>query len=235
MKSILTSTAIVAALASGSAMADAKWSGSADLGYLATDGNSETQTLTAAGALNRDSEKWKTELTAGASGSRQDDDTTAERYTLGAKQNYKLTGKDYLYGAVNAEKDRFGGYDLRTTETIGYGRQIIKTDATSLTGEIGVGATQYEFTNDTSDSQVIARIAGKFSHKFNAGAIFSQDLTVETGEDNTYGESVTALSMPLAEKINFKVSYTVKHNSAVTGALGKHSDSYTAVTLGYKF
>jgi putative salt-induced outer membrane protein len=57
---------------------------------------------------------------------------------------------------------------------------------------------------------------------------------VESGESNTYMESVTALAAKLVGSWSMKFSYTVKHNSEVTAGL-ENTDTYTAVGIEYGF
>jgi putative salt-induced outer membrane protein len=63
---------------------------------------------------------------------------------------------------------------------------------------------------------------------------FRQDVTAEGGEDNTYVESVTALSAKLMGDLALVASYTVKHNTDVLAPL-EETDTYTALSLEYKF
>ena len=65
-------------------------------------------------------------------------------------------------------------------------------------------------------------------------SLFSQDLTIEAGDKNTYLESVTALSARLVGNLALVASYTIKNNSDVP-SLTEKTDSYTALSLEYAF
>ena len=69
---------------------------------------------------------------------------------------------------------------------------------------------------------------------FSETADFSQDLTAEGGQDNTYIESVTAVSARLIGELTLVASYTIKHNTDVP-PLTENTDTYTALVLEYKF
>ena len=63
---------------------------------------------------------------------------------------------------------------------------------------------------------------------------FRQDVTAEGGEDNTYVESVSALSAKVFGDVALVASFTVKHNTDVATDLEK-TDTYTALSLEYAF
>mgnify|MGYP001817612450 FL=1 len=69
---------------------------------------------------------------------------------------------------------------------------------------------------------------------FSETAEFRQDLTAEGGEENTYIESVTAVSAKLLGDLALVASYTIKHNTDVP-ALTEKTDTYTALSLEYAF
>ena len=69
---------------------------------------------------------------------------------------------------------------------------------------------------------------------FSETADFRQDVSVESGDVNTYIESVSALSAKLLGNLALVASYTIKHNTDVP-PLTEKTDTYTALSLAYKF
>jgi putative salt-induced outer membrane protein len=65
-------------------------------------------------------------------------------------------------------------------------------------------------------------------------AAFRQSVTAAAGDENTYSESVTAISARLLGDLALVASYTIKHNSDVP-PLTEKSDRYTALSLEYSF
>ena len=63
--------------------------------------------------------------------------TTAERYLISGKSDYRLSDISYLFGTVDYEDDRFSGYDYRATEVVGYGRRVLNTETMTLELEAG--------------------------------------------------------------------------------------------------
>jgi len=59
-------------------------------------------------------------------------------------------------------------------------------------------------------------------------------LTIESGQENTYTESVTAISAQVVGNLALVASYTIKNNSDVLPLIEK-TDTYTAISLEYTF
>ncbi len=208
--------------------------GKFELGYLATSGNTETSSLNSKLALTYEVDKWRHSLNAAVVHAEDSGVTTAERNQFGAKSDYKFNEFDYLFITVNWEQDRFGGFDQRTSEAVGYGRRILKTERHNLDGELGAGARQTTPVVGPDVSETILRAAAKYQWRFAEGAAFDQSVIVESGESNTYTQSISAVAAKLVGTWSLKFSYTIKNNSDVTPGL-ENTDTYTAVGLEYTF
>ena len=214
--------------------AESPWSGKATLGYLATSGNTENSTLNSGVEVGFATGKWQHFANAFAISASENEITTAEAYELGWKSERNLTDVDFLFGRLDWRKDNFGAFDTQFSQTVGYGRRLIKTDRHLLNVEAGVGARQSELQNGISENETIFRGGAYYKWKFSETAEFRQDLTAESGSKNTYLESVSAVSAKLLGQLALVASYTVKHNTDVP-ALTEKSDTYTALSLEYLF
>jgi len=220
-----------------SAMANPKstWKAEAELGVLNTNGNTKTRNITAKAKAVNDRDRWRHTFKAEALNTSENTVTTTERYFASGKSDYKLTEKSYAFGLVTYENDRFGGYDYRFTETLGYGRNVIKRDTLALDLEAGLGARQSKLTSSgEKQSEGLARVAGNLDWKISATSTFSEDLSSDIGEKSTVSKSVTALKTQIAGNLASKLSYTAKYTTktppGITGL-----DTETAVTLVYSF
>ena len=236
---ILRVISVLAALSvSVSAMAQEEpqgpWSGKATLGYLATSGNTENSTLNTAVEVGFETGAWQHLANAAAVHSKESETTTAESYALGWKTERNLSDIDFVFGRLNWRKDRFSGYDSQFSQTIGYGRHVIKTDKHVLNLEVGAGARQSELSSGITESEAIFRGGAYYKWLFSETAEFRQDLTTEAGSENTYLESVTAISAKLLGDLALVASYTIKHNTDVAAPTEK-TDTYTALSLEYSF
>ncbi|MGH8372503.1 MAG: DUF481 domain-containing protein, partial [Gammaproteobacteria bacterium] len=222
------------ASAAGKVAVKEGWQGSVSLGYLHTTGNSNTVSLNGKGLAGYKSGNWQDSLALTALNASQDNVRTAESYEGSGQSNYSFTENNYLFGAIDYLSDRFSGYDKRTTEVAGYGRRLLNSDTQQLGIELGVGARQTHFTDNTSHSGFIERLALNYLWQFSEKSNFSENLSEEHGTDNTFTQSVTALTTNLAGAFALSVSYTVKHNSTVLPGF-KNTDTVTAISLVYSF
>lgn len=210
------------------------WTGKATLGYLATSGNTENSTLNTGVEVGFATGKWQHIANAAAINASENKVTTAEAYDLGWKTERNLTDKDFVFGRLDWRKDNFGAFDTQFSQTVGYGRRLIKTDRHLLNLEAGLGARQSETQDGLTENETIFRGGAYYKWQFSETAEFRQDVTVESGSANTYLVSDTAVSAKLVGNLALVASYTIKHNTDVP-ALTEKTDTYTALSLEYAF
>ena len=213
---------------------ESPWSGKATLGYLATSGNTENSTLNTGFEIGYKTGDWAHLLEAAAINASEDDVTTAEAYDVGWKSERNLTEHDFVFGRLNWRKDSFGAFETQFAQTVGYGRRLINTDKHKLNAELGAGARQSDLQDGSDDNETIFSGGMYYKWQFSETAEFRQDLTAERGDENTYAESVTAVSAKLMGNLALVGSYTVKHNTDVL-PLTEKTDTYTALSLEYVF
>ena len=213
---------------------ESPWSGKATLGYLATSGNTENSTLNTGVEVGYKTGQWVHLAKASAISASEDDVNTAEAYDVGWKSEWNITDTNYVFAQLDWRKDVFGAFDTQFSQSIGYGRRLIETDKHRLNIEAGVGARQSETQDGISENEAIFRGGAYYKWIFSETAEFRQDVTVESGSDNTYLESVSAISAKLVANLALVASFTVKHNTDVP-ALTEETDTYTALSLEYAF
>jgi putative salt-induced outer membrane protein len=209
-------------------------SGQVAFGYLATSGNSDNETvnLKFGGEYNRES--WHHSLDGQAVRADTGGVTTAESYDLAWSTQYDLSETNYIFGRVAWNRNEFGAFREQTRETFGYGRRFIDSETHRLDGEIGAGFRQADRIDGTSEDESIARVSIDYEWDISETASFSQSVGVESGSDNTYTESVTALSADVWGDFAIVLSYTIRQNSDVPVGTEKR-DTFTAVALEYSF
>lgn len=233
---LITSTPVIAETTTETAKVDDAWKGNVELGYVKTGGNTETESLNTKARGERDGETWRHKLNLEALKSSDDGTTTAERYIVSGQSDYKLKGKkNFFFVYVSYEDDKFSGYDYQMTEAIGYGRRVLEENNMTLDLEIGPGARQSK-VEDTgkTESEALVRGAARYAWNITDHSKFSEDLTVEAGEDATISKSVTGLSAKINSSLATKLTYTVKNTSKVPPGI-KKTDTELAVTLVYGF
>lgn len=213
---------------------ESPWTGAVSLGYLSTSGNTDTTSYNTKIGVGYASGDWKHALAASATGSDTNDISTAEAYQAGWKSELNFTAHDFLFGTVDWRKDRFSGVDQQITEAIGYGRRLVDTPKHLLSVGLGVGHRQADLSDGTSESGVIGRGSVDYNWKFSETANFDQKIVVESGSDNTYIESVSAVRAKLLTDFALVLSYTIKQNSDVPVGTEK-TDKLTAISIEYAF
>jgi putative salt-induced outer membrane protein len=84
------------------------------------------------------------------------------------------------------------------------------------------------------ENDLIGRGGLYYKWQFSETAAFTQDFVVESGENNTYLESITAVTARLVGNLALVASYTIKDNSEAPAGT-ESTDTYTAVSLEYTF
>ncbi|MDX8381088.1 MAG: DUF481 domain-containing protein [Ghiorsea sp.] len=221
-------------LASSMVATSEEWKGNAELGFVQTGGNTDTSSLNVKGKAINDGEEWRTTAEVGALKSKDTGNTTSEKYDASVQEDWKLMESGYLFARLGYEQDKFGGYNSRTSETIGYGFDILKEEAMQWNAEVGAGARQSEDTVAAKTSDSILRASTVFNWKISDTAAFSQELSTEGSSKGGYTtKSVTGLTNQVAGNLSSKISYSVSNNSKSTAA--KASDTILAASLVYSY
>lgn len=223
-----------------SAASAAPFTGEAELGYVMTNGNTKTQSLTAKAKGAKEYDVWRHNVSAEALNASSRDmasgqtNRTAEKYAAQYKADYKLSEHGYVFGLVNYEDDRFSGYDYRSKGLFGYGRDLHKTDTLLVNAELAAGMRQSKLDNGDSDDEAIARILGHVNWKVSDTSVFDEELTIEPGEEQTIYKSITGLKVKINTSLAMKATYTIKHTTDVPVGV-RETDSETTLTLVYSY
>ncbi len=222
---------------------ESPWSGKIAVGYLAVSGNTESTSFSVNAETNWDGERWHHQLLGKMLAKSEDKDTTAEAYKAAYEAKFDLSERTYLFGLLDYNKDRFSSYDQQIFEVAGVGQRFINTDKHKLNGELGVGSSQSTLvleqlppapTIRTRENEVTYSASGDYKWMISDNATFSQKLSVLSGSNNTYTESISELSAGIIGSLSTVLGYTVKHNSDVTVGKDK-TDTYASVSLEYVF
>ena len=242
MKSSILVTAVAALITSLSVQAE-PFSGEAELGWVSTSGNSESDNLTfkAKGSkgYGKVTHNGVFEALNSSNTSNGEKNRSAERYLLSYKVDYKLTEKGYAFGNINYENDRFSGYDQRVSELVGYGHQFHDNETLKTSAEISVGARQSDLTfadeeGNTSENEAVVKVLGNLAWTVTDTTQFTEELSVEAGEESTISKSVSGLKVNINSTLAMKLTYTIKHTSDVPAGT-RNTDSERVVTLVYSF
>ena len=210
------------------------WSGNVSAGYLATTGNAESSSANFDFEAAYTSGAWNHALSGRAFGASADDETTAEAYQAGWKSTYDFNERNYAFGALDWNANRFAGFTRQTFATLGYGRRVLTGSRFFLNLEVGVGYAKQKPKTGDSQSGGSGTLGAEFIWALSDTSEFSQRLNVFATSDNTFSESISKVSTSLIGNVALAVSYTVRRNTDVPPDTQK-TDTLTAISLEYGF
>jgi len=227
---------VVAVIAAGSAgTARAEWSGKGEAGIVFARGNSDTETANVKLEMAREVEQWKHGFGGALLRAKNDGAKTADRYGLFWQSDYKFSERNYWFGALRYEDDRFSGFDYQTSATTGLGHKFIDNERTRLIGQAGVGYKRLKnsVTDETSDNAVL-RGDIKYEHALTATTKIIDTFLVEYGSANTFAANELALQVKMSDAFALAVGFAVRHNTDPPNGL-KKTDTLSTVNLVYGF
>lgn len=219
---------------SADAGAGGVWAGRFAAGYSASTGNTESSTLNARVLVAYQRGRFRHGVNFAGNRTTDRTGTTGERTVLGGKTEYRMDESQYLFLTAQYERDRFAGFDRRTSEAFGYGRHLFRDERHELDAEFGIGARQVRYVAGNRDNVAIARLASSWRWQVTGTTEFTSQVVHEYGSDNRFTEAGLALKTDLIGNLFSSISYTLKHNSVVPAGV-RHTDTLTTVQLGYRF
>ncbi|WP_110598941.1 DUF481 domain-containing protein [Salinicola lusitanus] len=221
------------------------FSGSAELGYTKLTGNTNTQTLLAKGRLTWLTGRYTHTFRAETRSVQDNDNTTSERYLVGARERYELADDNYLFGFARWERDRFSGYDSQFTTIAGYGRQILVGPTHTLSAEVGPGYRHDVYADDSddddddayeggsSDDLALAYAALDYTYNFSDDISFDQELSAEATHISVTTRSLSSITSQLNSHLALRVSYDARSNTHPPPGAEARTDTTTSVSILY--
>jgi putative salt-induced outer membrane protein len=157
------------------------WVGNLDLGFAASRGNANTETLTlstnAARSTTRDKiSVYYASLFSSSDFSGGTNETTANSKRGGVSYNLNLNKKAFVFGTVDLESDQFQDLDLRFSPAGGGGYHAIDTKPTQLDLRVGAAANREFFSTGLNRTSAELLLGDSFAHKFSAATHIEQKL-----------------------------------------------------------
>jgi len=225
---------------------DPDWAMRALLGYTKTGGNTDNSSANFLFHVAHNIGDWKVLFgTEGLYGSTKGE-TTAQAWDAHAQANYNFTPRFYWFVGANYTDDRFSGFAYQRAVTSGAGWQIIQSDTTKLTAQIGIGYQQLRpeilvkddvggVTSRTeldAQSDAIGAGAVTFEHSFNTYTKLLAAVNVQAGSLNTLTTASVALQVKMSNRLALAVGYQLTDNSNPPAGSGPR-DTLTTVSLVY--
>jgi len=216
------------------------WTGDASLSIGLTRGNSETTTL--ALSLNLKKEwggAWSVEDAGSFMLTRISGETTAENMGLTSRIKHKTSARLFLFGEIQALRDRFKDYDYRFLPQVGAGWAVLKSEAVSL--ELSTGLTQV-FTkyhlSKTKDSYTGLAIGNKWTWKISGSADLQESLSLHADFSDFsryFMRLEVSLTSALTKLLAVKLSLIDSYDNKPAAAGIKKNDLAFLAGLSAKF
>lgn len=232
---------------------------SAELGFLFKTGNTKSGDIKAGFDLKHEQGQWLSAFQINALAKKLEEEndagekefvSTDNKWDLAAQTNYSLAkeGKNYLYGSLAYQQDKFSGFVSQSSLSAGWGRNWYKTKTSSFFADIGPGVTRdvtraIQATDNTpyigeeTDTHMIVQAQALYKSKINDYVEFKQYLiakqSVESGKNSIY-KSETSLTTKLIDSLQFRFALRVEYDTEVAEQY-ENTNTETSVTLVYSF
>jgi putative salt-induced outer membrane protein YdiY len=166
------------------------WVGNLDLGFAASRGNANTETLTLSTNAQRATTRDKiavyyTSIFSSSDFSGGTTQTTANSKRGGVGYNLNLNKRAFVFGSVDLESDEFQDLDLRFTPAGGLGYHAIASMPTQFDLRVGAAADREFFSTGLNRTSAELLVGDDFLHKFSASTHVEQKLDFFTNLSDT--------------------------------------------------
>lgn len=216
---------------------ESPWAGEAGLSFVATSGNTDTQTLGLTFKLDRTPDPWGWELRAAFLTAEQNGEKTAEKYEVGARALRGLNERWDLFGGLSGEKNEFAGFDLRAVAEAGATYKALLGPEHNLSFDGGLTWTTEDYVDGGDDNYLGAILGLAYKWQFSETASFSQRLIwypnfEESGDWDATSE--TALQASLNSRLALKLGYLVRYyNEPLEGFDDTDTTATASVVLSF--
>ncbi len=188
------------------------WTGSLGLGLALTSGNSDTRSYNVSFTALHDP---KTRNVLKADGlylrAEQSGDATADKTSLGLRDEYQLSKRTFAFGEARFLRDRFKQLDALVAPLVGVGWHAIDTKGTKLALDVGLGGAFEKLAGSDATSSGAAQAGESLTLQLSPAAALTQSLTALWKLDE-FGDAFYRLNVGLtttvSSRLELKLAYT---------------------------
>lgn len=209
------------------------WDGTIALGVSATTGNSRQQEGALDLSLRRAHRRVSYELTALADLASADGAATRERYAAGFQLSYDISDRWFAFAGFDGEKDRFTGFDYRTSLTPGIGYRIINRDKALWRVQGGPTARLEQPEDSTARTSVGAAAESLFRWESENGVTVENESDVIATRTTTLSNRIR-FGFPIYKALSLALSNEVRYEfQPPAGA--ENLDTTSRASIAYSF
>jgi putative salt-induced outer membrane protein len=213
------------------------WQTHAELGYVKTGGNTDTQNLAAKLATKLEADKNRYLLSGGGLFAETDGTQTTNKIFGAGRYDRFLTERMFGFLAADYLKDKFSGYNYRFGIGPGLGYDIIKTNEHKLTGLVGVIYNYDKFSDGMSDPYWAGRAGIDYAWQILKNLKFKQIATYNVSFKDTktwFIDSETGLEAKISSNLSLGLSYLVNYKNHPPGDFKKTDTTFlTSVIVDF--
>lgn len=213
------------------------WSGSAELSFLSTSGNTSTSSLGGGLEVDYKPAPWTVVFKANYLRAATNGVTTAEQLGASAKGIRDLTPRVDVFAGGNYLRNRFAGIRSLVTGEGGAGYKILVGPVHTLRGELGLGYTHEAQLVGGDRSYASARAGLGYKWQISKVAAFTNDASYSydlADSKNWIVAEKAAIAASMTAVFSLKASYTLLYDNEPVPTF-KKTDTATAVALVAKF
>jgi putative salt-induced outer membrane protein len=243
-KRILLSLPLAALLAASFAATAAEepkpgWHGSFGAGLSMNSGNSDAKSYNVGFDLKYDP-KTKNVLKFAGLYLRSDanGETTSDKLTALARDEYSLTDRVFLYGEVAYLHDAISQVDYLVSPTAGAGYKFVKTDTVTLEASAGLGGAFEKYEGKDSTSSGAYRAAESFGWKISPTVTFTQKASGLWKMDDTadaYYHLDLGLTTSISKILELKLAWLLDNKTRPALPTLEKTDTSFIAALVAKF
>ena len=205
--------------------------------YLATSGNTSSQTGGLDLLFKRSFDPWGLEVTANILRAEQNGTVTAKKLFVGVRGTRALNADLDMFLAGSYLQDTFAGLDPRLLAAGGVTYKLLKGPEHELAFDVGLTWTKDNLVNDGSKSYAGALAAARYAWNISKTAKFTENLAFYPSfkESSDWRvESTTGLQASITTSTALKLTYGFRYANQPVAGFGK-TDTQTAVSLVVNF
>tara|TARA_B100000963_G_scaffold76649_1_gene64711 strand:+ start:1080 stop:1763 length:684 start_codon:yes stop_codon:yes gene_type:complete len=188
-------------------------SGSAKLG--GTFINSDSASVNGSLDYQWEMDKWQQTLETDYVYKEEDNEEILNEFVFNTKSNFTFAPKQYVFGIVGYDYDKFRADGDRKVLGIGYGYKLLRTERIKASNEFSLATLQTDSINE-----MIYRNSLWFSFKIVDRVTFTNKFLYEEGSDSdVYIRNETALNYTFDNGILFGLSNTYTEDPIDTNVL----------------
>lgn len=214
-----------------------RWERKAELSFVSTGGNTDTQTLGLGASMIFRPGVWTTEARTAFVRSENDDVETAKSFLADLRESRALTPRVEVFGRFGFLKDPFAGIDSRSTVDGGLGYKLLTGPVHTLRVDAGLGYTHEARSTGDDVSAAIANFGSAYKLQMSKTADLTESALLTTALNDSdawrFGNAL-ALTAAMSRVFSLKLSHELKFNNSPVAGFEK-TDRLMSAAVVAKF